>query len=63
MINVFKERWQVIADTFLNHPVIFLLSIASVFVCVALTVLTFYLVGKFEFLKYLFLLLVFFFYS
>lgn len=57
MINIFKERWQVIADTALNHPVIFLLSIVSIFACAALATLTFYMAGKYEILKYPFFIL------
>lgn len=56
MINLLKEKWQIIADAFFNHPTVFLLSIASIFACVALAVLTFYIVGRFEVLKYPFLL-------
>lgn len=58
MINIFKERWQVIADTALNHPIILLLSIVSIFVCVALATLTFYLAGKHEILRYPFFILI-----
>ncbi|RGD93364.1 hypothetical protein [Acinetobacter sp. SWAC57] len=58
MINIFKERWQVIADIALNHPIIFLLSIVSIFACVALVALTFYMAGKYEILKYPFFILV-----
>ncbi len=58
MINIFKERWQVITDTALNHPAIFLLSIAGIFICVALATLTFYMAGKYEILKYPFFVLI-----
>ena len=58
MINIFKERWQVIIDTALNHPIVLLLSIISVFACVVLVTLTFYVVGKYEILKYPFLILI-----
>lgn len=58
MINIFKERWQAIADTVLNHPVIFLLSIVGIFVCVVLATLTFYMAGKYEILKYPFFALI-----
>ena len=58
MINILKEKWQIIADAFLNHPTILLLSIISILACTALAVLTFYIVGKFQALKYPFLLFV-----
>lgn len=58
MINIFKERWQVIFDTALNDPIVFFLFIISVFACAALITLTFYVVGKYEILKYPFLILI-----
>lgn len=58
MIDIFKTKCQIIVDAMFNHPILFILSIAAVFLCAVLTVLTFYLVGKFEILKYPFLLFI-----
>ena len=58
MINIFKERWQIIADTALNQPAIFLLSIAGIFAGVTLATLTLYMAGKYEILKYPFFVLI-----
>ncbi|WP_312969694.1 hypothetical protein, partial [Acinetobacter gerneri] len=58
MIDIFKTKWQIIVDAMLNHSIVFLLAILCVLACVALAVITLYLIGKFQVLQYPFLLFV-----
>lgn len=58
MINIFKENLNLLFDVLINHPIVFLLAILCVLACVALAVLTLYLIGKFQVLQYPFLLFV-----
>ncbi|MDV2441383.1 hypothetical protein QR665_18240 [Acinetobacter gerneri] len=58
MIDIFKAKWQIIVDAMFNHPIVFLLAILCILACVALAVLTLYMVGKFQVLQYPFLLFI-----
>ena len=58
MINIFKENLNLLFDVLVNHPIVFLIVIFCILVCVALAVLTLYMIGKFPVLQYLFVLFI-----
>lgn len=58
VINAIKENLDSLFDMLINHPIAFLLVILCILVCIALAILTLYVVGKFEVLQYPFVLFV-----
>jgi len=58
MINIFKENLNLLFDVLVNHPIVFLIVIFCILVCVALAVLTLYMIGKFPVLQYPFVLFI-----
>lgn len=58
MINIIKENLNTLFTILINNPIAFLLVILCILVCIALAILTLYMVGKFEVLQYPFVLFV-----
>lgn len=52
MINLLKENWNVITNTFFGKPMVFALGVISILFCIGLTMLTIYIVSKYKFLQY-----------
>ena len=58
MMNIFKENWNVVMNTMIEKPMVFALAIASILICIGLALLTIYIVPKYKFLQYPFMIFI-----